>query len=121
MSIRGKIREYGIAVVGDENLVLGLRLAGLSKTYEVEASASESEIRKKVRKYITEIIHDPKIGIIILQDTFEKYVEDILEDLRGKSIPIIVTVPGIEGPLHPNVKEYYKQYVKRIIGFAVEF
>ena len=54
MSVRGKIREYGIAVVGDENLVLGFRLAGLSKVYEV--SGSEDKVKKKVRKYVSELL-----------------------------------------------------------------
>jgi len=119
LSVRGKIREYGIAVVGDENLVLGFRLAGLSKVYEV--SGPEDEVKKNVRKYVSELLEDPEIGVIVLQDTFEKYVEDILEAYRGKSVPVVVSVPGIKGPIHPDVKEYYKQYVKRIIGFAVEF
>jgi len=119
LSVRGKIREYGIAVVGDENLVLGFRLAGLSKVYEV--SGSEDEIKKKVRKYVSELLEDPEIGVIVLQDTFKKYVEDLLEAYRGKSIPVVVSIPSIKGPIHPDVKEYYKQYVKRIIGFAVEF
>jgi len=119
LSIKGKIKEYGIAVVGDENLVLGFRLAGISKVYEV--SGSEDEVRKKVRKYVSELLEDPEVGVIILQDTLEKHVEDILETYMGKSVPVVVSVPGIEGPTHPDVKEYYKQYVKRIIGFAVEF
>ncbi len=119
MSARGKIREYEIAVVGDENLVLGFRLAGLPKVFEV--SGSEEKVRKTVRKHVSELLEDPKIGVIILQDNFEKYVEDIILTHRGKISPIIVSVPGIKGPIHPNVKEYYKQYVKRIIGFAVEF
>jgi len=119
LSIRGKIKEYRIAVVGDENLVLGFRLAGLSKAYEV--SGSEDEVRKKVRKYVSELLEDPEVGVIILQDTLEKHVEDILETYRGKSVPVVISVPGIKGPIHPDVKEYYKQYVKKIIGFAVEF
>ncbi len=119
MSTRGKIREYEIAVVGDENLVLGFRLAGLSKVFEV--SGSEDRVRKMVRKHVSELLGDPKIGVIILQDSFEKYVEDLILAHRGKISPIIVSMPGIKGPIHPDVKEYYKQYVKRIIGFAVEF
>ena len=56
-----------------------------------------------------------------MQDTFEKYVEDLLEAYREKSVPVVVSIPSIKGPIHPDVKEYYKRYVKRIIGFAVEF
>lgn len=113
-----KIEKYNIAIIGDENLAIGFRLTGVKKVYEIPKNADE---RKLARKYLKEILENPKIGVIIIHEKFSKHVEDIVLEYKGKNIPIVVYVPGIEGPAHPDVKEYYKQYVKKVIGFTVEF
>ncbi|RLG72871.1 MAG: hypothetical protein DRO08_02740 [Thermoprotei archaeon] len=113
-----RIKKYGVAIIGDENLIIGFRLAGVKKVYEISKGSDEHEL---VRKYLKEALEDPKIGVIIMHEKYGKHVEDIVSEYKGKNIPIILYVPGIEGPMHPDVKEYYKQYVKKVIGFAVEF
>lgn len=115
---KSKIREYDVAIIGDENLALGFRLAGTRKVFEIPKGVDEAKL---TRKYLMELLENPNIGLIIIHEKFARHVEDIISEYKGVNTPIILSVPGIEGPMHPDVKEYYKQYVKKIIGFGVEF
>ena len=49
-----------IAVVGSSDFVLGFRLSGIRRTY-----AAESD--EKLAEYITRILDDGTIGILVLQ------------------------------------------------------
>ena len=66
-----KIRQLEIAVIGDEDLVSSLRLAGVSRYRVVE-----EDDREEVRRALTEFLGEPDIGIIVvLEDYMTKYLE----------------------------------------------
>ena len=65
-----RIKKYGVAIIGDENLIIGFRLAGVKKVYEISKGSDECKL---VRKYLKEVLEDPKIGVIIMHEKFSKH------------------------------------------------
>ncbi|MBN1151756.1 MAG: V-type ATP synthase subunit F [Dehalococcoidia bacterium] len=113
------IRNMEIAVIGDLELVSALRLAGLRKTYPIQA---ERHIAEDVRKALDECMSDPDIGVIVMLEEYAEMVGDVVSQYRqGKSVlPVIVEVPSKRGTRHPDVVAYYKQFSREYLGFDIE-
>ena len=113
------IKHLNIAVIGDEDLVSGLRLAGVSRYYVVEGNHDAGE---DVRKALTELIGEPEVGVIAIQEDYAKYVEDLMAQVKeGKSLtPVIIEVPSKYGTKYEDVTEYYKAYIRKFTGFDIE-
>ena len=113
------VNQLGIAVIGDEDLVNGLRLAGINN-YVMVTEASDKE--EQVRKALNGLMSKPEIGIIIIQEDFIASVSDIVTKLKQskKLTPVIIEVPSKYGTEFGDVREYYKKYTREFIGFDIE-
>jgi len=113
------IKHLEIAAIGDEDLVSGLRLAGVSRYYMIKG---EHNAREDVRKALTELINKPNVGIVVIQEDYTEYVEDLVTQVRkGRGMtPVIIEVPSKFGTKYRNVREHYKTFIKESIGFDVE-
>ena len=113
------IKQLDIAVIGDEDLVNAMRLAGISKYYSIKSS---NDIRENVRKALTELLAEPNVGIVIMQEDYAEYVEDLVSRAqKGRGIPqVIIEVPSKFGTKHPDIKSYYRSLIRESIGFDVE-
>jgi len=113
------IRNLDIAVIGDEELVSALRLAGISKYYTIKG---DQDIRENVRKALAELLAEPDIGIVIILEDLIEYVGDLVTRIKtGKgSIPVIVEVPSKFGTKYPDIRKYYRELIRESIGFEVE-
>jgi len=113
------MQKMDVAVIGGRELVTGLRLAGMSKYYLIEG---DGEIASEVRKALTELVENPEAAIIILQEDYVEYVADMVNRIRGsrQTTPVIMEVPSKYGTKYPDVKSYYKAYIRKFIGFDVE-
>lgn len=113
------IKHLNIAVIGDEDLVSGLRLAGVSRYYVIKSNHDAGE---DVRQALTELIGEPEVGIIAIQEDYTKYVEDLMRHVQeGKSLtPVIIEVPSKYGTKYEDVTQYYKAYIRKFIGFDIE-
>ena len=113
------IRHLDIAVIGDEDLVSGLRLAGVSRYYVIKDNHDTAE---EVRQALTELIGKPEIGIIAIQEDYSQYVGDLMTQVQeGKNLtPVIIEVPSKYGTKHEDVSGYYRAYIRKSIGFDVE-
>ncbi len=113
------IKNLNIAVIGDEDLVSGLRLAGVSRYYIVKDNHDTAE---DVRKALAELIGEPEFGIIAIQEDYAQYVEDLMTQVKeGKSLtPVIIEVPSKYGTKYQDVTEYYKAYIRKFTGFDIE-
>ncbi len=113
------IKQLKIAVIGDEDLVSGLRLAGVSRYYVIKESHN---IGKDVTKALSSLIDEPDIGIVAIQEGYVKYVEDLMAQVQqGKRMtPVIIEVPSKYGTKYLDIAEYYKGYIRKSIGFDVE-
>jgi vacuolar-type H+-ATPase subunit F/Vma7 len=113
------IKHLDIAVIGDEELVNVLRLAGISKHYMIKG---DHDIRENVRKALTELLAEPDVGIVIIVEDYVQYVEDLVTQVRKKkgTTLIIVEVPSKFGTKYPDTREYYRALIRESIGFEVE-
>lgn len=111
------VKHLNIAVIGDEDLVNGLRLAGINRYYMVKDGT-----REEVRKVLGELLADSDISIIAISEDYVESVEDLLIQVReGKGMtPVIVEVPSKYGTRYQDVSGYYKGYIKKFIGFDIE-
>ena len=113
------IQQLDIAVIGDEELVNAMRLAGISKYYTIKGN---HDVRDHVRKALIELLAEPDVGIAIILEDYTEYVEDLVAQVKkGKgTTPVIVEVPSKFGTKHPNIREYYRALIRESIGFEVE-
>ena len=112
------IKQLDIAVVGDEELVNALRLAGISKYYTIKGD----DVPENVRKALAELLAEPDIGIVVMLEDYAQYVEDLLTQVRkGRGIThVIVEVPSKFGTKSPDIRGYYRALIRASIGFDVE-
>jgi vacuolar-type H+-ATPase subunit F/Vma7 len=112
-------KHLDIAVIGDEELVNALRLAGISKHYMIKG---DRDVRDNVRKALTELIAERDVGIAIILEDYAQYVEDLVTQVRkGRGMtPVIVEVPSKFGTKYPDIREYYRVFIRESIGFEVE-
>ena len=108
-----------IAIIGDEDLVNGMRLAGISRYYLVEG---DRDSRTDVRRALTEMIGDTEVGIIVIQEEHAEHVDDLIAGVRNvkRMTPVILEVPSKYGTKLEDVGTFYKAYIKHFIGFDVE-
>jgi len=113
------VRQLDIAVIGDEDLVSGLRLAGVSRYSVIKG---DHGAREDVRSALTELIDDPAIGIVVILEDYVEYVDDLVASIREGRIltPVIVEVPSKHGTGYQDVRAYYRAYLRKFIGFDVE-
>lgn len=113
------VSNLSIAVIGDEELVNGLRLAGISKCWMIRETHSA---REEARNALTDLMADPQIGVVVLMEDYAEYVEDLLEQARRgrKLMPIVIEVPSKSGTKYPDVTRYYKAFIRASIGFDIE-
>lgn len=112
-------RQLDIAVIGDEALVGGLRLAGASMYHVVtEDTHAPQEVREALSKYL----HDPDVGIVVILEDYVEYARDLVTRVRrGKqTTPVIIEVPSRFGMTREDIREYYKAFVRESIGFNIE-
>ena len=114
------IKHLDMTVIGDEDLVNGLRLAGVSRYYMIKQG--EHDAREDVREALSELIDEPNVGVIVILEDYVKYVEDLLAQVRkgGKMTPVIIEVPSKFGTKYRDITEYYKTFIRKSIGFEVE-
>jgi vacuolar-type H+-ATPase subunit F/Vma7 len=113
------IKHLDIAVIGDEELVSALRLAGISKHYTIKG---DHDVRENVRKVLTELLAEPDVGIVIILEDYAQYVEDLVTPVRKRKgmTPVIVEVASKFGTKHPDTRKYYRSLIRESIGFEVE-
>ena len=113
------VKHLGVAAIGDEELVSGLRLAGVSKYYMIKGNR---DVREDVRGALTELIAVPDIGVVVILEKYAEYVEDLITQVREskRMTPIIIEVPSKLGTEHPDIVGYYKTFIREAIGFDIE-
>jgi vacuolar-type H+-ATPase subunit F/Vma7 len=115
-------RRMAVAVIGDEDLVNGMRLAGVRQcTLVSDERQAEREVREAVRQLLAPG-QDPQIALIVILEEYAPYVEDTVVALREarKIVPVILPVPSRAGARHGDARAYYRDYIRRFIGFDIE-
>ncbi|MEM2963598.1 MAG: V-type ATP synthase subunit F [Candidatus Anstonellales archaeon] len=100
-----------IVVVGDSATVRGFRLAGIDKTFSV--TENEEGCKK-----IIELISQQDVGLIITTDNLVESCERRIKQKIASTVkPIIITVPGIRGPIEEE--ESISKLIKRALGISL--
>jgi len=112
------IKRLDIAVIGDEDLVNGLRLAGVRRYHIVRGEDTGEEVRQA----LTEFIDEPNVGVIVILEDYMKHVEGVIAQVKERKVspPVIIEVPSKYGTHYEDVTGYYKAYIRRFIGFEIE-
>lgn len=113
------IRKTGIVIVGDEDLVNGMRLGGISRYTIVEQGPDTA---REVRQTLNHLIADEDVSVIVIQEDYAEHVSDLIERVRlgERMTPIIVEVPSKHGTKYGDVRGYYRNYARGFIGFDIE-
>jgi V/A-type H+-transporting ATPase subunit F len=93
-----------IAVIGNSEFILGFRLAGIRKTYAVENDEKRNE-------YITSVLHDGQVGILVLNSSdMEKIPRRLRATLENSVRPTVIAIGAEEGGLT------MRERIKRSVG-----
>ncbi|HOO89415.1 MAG TPA: V-type ATP synthase subunit F [Syntrophales bacterium] len=113
--------EITVAIIGNRDQTALMRLAGVEKYRIIENE--EDAIPEKVREALTQLAGDRSIGIIMIPENWGRYAADTMKHLREskRSSAIMIEIPEGFRIKEPDVKEYYKTYTKKLIGFNVNF
>jgi len=91
-----------IAVVGNSDFVLGFRLAGIRKTFDVTSSDIESRIQ--------DVLNDKTVGILVIHnDDIKKLSLQMQKTLDDSVEPTIISIGG-KGE-STNLRDKIKQAV----------
>ena len=113
------IEHLNIAIIGNEDLVNGLRLAGVKRYCVIKDDHNAEE---EVRQALTELVGEAEIGIIAIQEDYTKYVEDLIAQVQQRKdlTPVITEVPSKYGTKYQDVTGYYKAFIRKFVGFDIE-
>ncbi len=112
------VKQMSIAVVGDQDLVSGMRLAGASRYTIIEDGSDPREaVRQAVMSYMSE-----DIGVIAIQEDFMPHVQDIVRKMREekKLFPAIIEVPSKRGSKVESIIAGYRSYIRKFVGFDIQ-
>jgi len=114
----GNIKQLGIVVVGDEDLVAGMRLGGVGKYFNIK---NDQTAREEVRKVLSNLINDNTVGVIALQEDYMPFAEVVINQLRAEKRlnPVIIGVPSKLGARADTI-EQYKTFIRRFVGFEIQ-
>jgi len=103
-----KVFTRRIAAIVDKRFSPLMRILGIDNVYEVDSPENIAEIVKK-------IYEDRSIGIVIVQQSFAKYVAREGVDIY----PIVVAIPDSSEYLGVQPIEFYRSLVRRYIGYEI--
>lgn len=84
-------------MLGDDEFVLGFRLAGIKKIYTTGPEDFEQKL--------TELLHDSSIGVLAIESSDLDLLSSTTRERAMESIqPVVVPVGGEEGDLRDKVK-----------------
>jgi vacuolar-type H+-ATPase subunit F/Vma7 len=108
-----------VAIIGSRDQTALMRLAGVEKYRIIEDKDATPE---KVRETLMELAGDSSVGIIMLPDEWARDAADTIRYLREskRSAAIVIGIPAGFKAEDQDVKEYYKTYTRKLIGFNVE-
>ena len=97
---------YKIAVLGDQDSVLGFKALGL----DVFPAESVEEAKKTLHRLAKE-----DYAVVYLTEQLAQYMNDELDRYKDELTPAIILIPGKEGPLGIGMANV-KKSVERAVG-----
>ncbi|MHA1754550.1 MAG: V-type ATP synthase subunit F [Candidatus Odinarchaeia archaeon] len=101
-----------IAVIGDEDTVLGLKLAGVNQGYIIE---DPLEAEKK----ISELKYQRKVGLIIITEQLAAKIKQLIKNIIKEGFPIIIEIPDKKGPLREE-EDPIRELIRKAVGVDIK-
>ncbi len=96
--------------VADEDTVRGFRLAGVQGEVVAGAAQAEAAVRRAADR--------PDLGVLIVTQSVAADARDLVDEIRmTRTQPLVVEVPGPEGPL-PGRKTL-RDFVQEAVGISL--
>jgi len=110
--------QITVGIIGNRDQTALMRLAGVEKYRIIEDTDATPE---KIREALTELAGDSSVGLIMLPEGWIRDVADTIRYLREskRTSAIVIGIPPGFKTEEQDVKEYYKTYTKKLIGFNV--
>ncbi|MFH0835193.1 MAG: V-type ATP synthase subunit F [Candidatus Micrarchaeota archaeon] len=101
-----------IAVVGEREVLLGFKLAGVSETFECTAEDADEKMNEALSK--------EGVGILIAsQDLYKSFTPKTLKRIEASTKPVVVSIPGKTGATAQG-EQSIAMMVKRAIGIELK-
>ena len=112
------VKQLNIAVIGDQDLVSGMRLAGASRYTIIE---NEGDVRGAVRNALGGFMAED-VGVIAVQEDFMTHIQDNIKKMRDEKrlFPAIIEVPSKRGSKVEDILAGYRSYIKKFVGFDIQ-
>ncbi len=103
-------KEYKIALVGTEELVLGLKLSGVNETHIAQGPDAE--------RLIGAMLQREDLGLIIVTSAVMKGIRDrrLLALIDSSILPMVIEVPGFKDEPTPDT---LRRLIIRAIGIDI--
>ncbi len=110
--------QVTVAIIGNRDQTALMRLAGVEKCRIID---DEEATPEKLREVLTEVVEDSSIGVIMMPEGWSRKVADTITYLQEskRTSAILIGIPTGFKTEEQDVKEYYKTYTKKLIGFNV--
>jgi V/A-type H+-transporting ATPase subunit F len=94
-----------LAVVGDEEFVMGFRLIGINKIFEAES-------KEKIKDSFSSAMNDKDIGVIVTNNrAIEMLESNFRRNVENSITPVVVVLST-----KPGAQENLREMIKKAIG-----
>jgi V/A-type H+-transporting ATPase subunit F len=105
-----------IAVIGDEDTIIGFGLTGI-KLLSIVAETADN---KKILQFVKESIENPEIGFVLITEQVAERIRSEFERLKQDKplYPIFIELPNKRGGV-PDRVDPIKTLIRRAIGMEI--
>lgn len=105
--------SYAVHVIARPQVASGFSLAGVRADEAADSQEGAARLR--------ELLHDPKAGVVLLEDSFyDGLPDDLRAELGRRPLPMVVPVPGPQwGERRPAAEAYIVELLRQVIGYRV--
>ena len=101
-----------VVVVGDEDAVAGLKLAGVSEGRVVKTPREAEEA-------LREAVRDEDLAVLLITDDVASMVPSLVQELYLRPRPAVVEVPSKKGVEREEREDPIRELLRRAIGVEV--
>jgi len=102
-----------IAVIADQDTVIGFKLAGVGLIYPVTSI-------EEARRALERLSKRDDIGTIIITERLADNLRDLIKELYKKTSLIIVEIPDKYGPIEREV-DPIRELIRTTLGVEIKF
>ncbi len=107
-------KELKIVCVCSSILEPFIRVLGIDEVYHIDRI-------EDVKTVMERLLMRNDVGIILVEWSLYKYIEELDTELllRKQLYPIIIPIPNPDDISRVDVREYYREFVKKYVGFEL--